>query len=373
MIDQLMQRARAYFEQQEVALDALLAPLDAAAPTGKSLRGHGVYHAIEQARRCDDASLPMGLWEHDLKRADWAKVSSVALHALAHQSKDLQLAAWLLEAQINLTGFAGVGACLTLMAELCERYWDGLYPQAEDGDLEYRANIIHWINEKLLPTLRMVPVTATGRERDYSWADWEQARRNEQVRASVGGRDQAQIEGVTVSEMTAAIALTNSDAYLWLQQVLSQALDALEALSATLDRRFGHDAPSVMALGGLLEQILSLAQTELNKRGVRAPEPEPQLVQSTEAPGAPEEDGGQPVRVAGGPIRDRADAYARLIEAADFLMRLEPHSPAPYLVKRATEWGRLNTVELYQELFLRLNGQLNIFEMLGLEAGAGAE
>jgi type VI secretion system protein ImpA len=378
MTDQLMPRARSFFQEQlGVSLDALLAPFDAAAPTGKSLRGQGVYHAIEQARRQDDSSLPMGAWEHDLKRADWAKVSAVALDALAHQSKDLQLAAWLLEAQINLSGFAGVGACLTLMAELCERHWDGLYPLAEGGDLEYRANIIHWINEKLLPTLRMVPVTATGRERDYSWADWEQARRNEQVRASVGGRDQGQIEGVTVGEMTAAIALTNSDAYLWLQQALSQALDALDALSATLDRRFGHDAPGVMALAGLLEQILSLAQTELNKRGVRAPEPEPQPqpqpAQSTEAPGAPEGDDRQPARVSGGPIRDRADAYARLIEAADFLMRLEPHSPAPYLVKRATEWGRLNTVELYQELFLRLNGQLNIFEMLGLEAAAGGE
>jgi type VI secretion system protein ImpA len=39
-------------------------------------------------------------------------------------------------------------------------------------------------------------------------------------------------------------------------------------------------------------------------------------------------------------------------------------------VRRATEWGSLNTVELYQELFLRLGGQLNIFEMLGLENNA---
>ncbi|WP_258898281.1 hypothetical protein [Burkholderia glumae] len=48
-------------------------------------------------------------------------------------------------------------------------------------------------------------------------------------------------------------------------------------------------------------------------------------------------------------------------------MRQEPHSPVPYLVRRATLWGRMNTAELYQELFLRLGGQLNIFEMVGIE------
>ena len=69
-------------------------------------------------------------------------------------------------------------------------------------------------------------------------------------------------------------------------------------------------------------------------------------------------------------LRDRNDAYAQLDAAADFLMRLEPHSPAPYLVRRAIEWGNLNTVALYQELFVRLGGQISIFELLGIEPEA---
>ena len=68
-----------------------------------------------------------------------------------------------------------------------------------------------------------------------------------------------------------------------------------------------------------------------------------------------------------GPIRSRADAYARLAEAADYLMHLEPHSPAPYLVQRAVEWGNLNTAELYHEVFVKFAGQLSIFELLGIE------
>lgn len=367
MFEKLLQRARSYFQEHlGVSLDALVEPIDSSMPTGKSVRGNGVYTAIEQARRQDDPTLPLGAWEHDLKRADWDKVSAVAVDALVHKSKDLQLAGWLLEAQINKTGFAGIAACMVLMKTLCERYWEDLYPQAEDGDLEYRANIIHWVNEKLLPTLRMVPLTATGRDRDYSWADWEMARRNEQLRASANGRDNPQIEGVTINEVMAAMAATSTDAYVWLRQMLIEALEAIEALSVTLDHQFGKEAPSLTTLSGLLEQILSLAEAELHKRGVRPSMEEEQLTE-TEAQAladAPITEIQQPQR---GAIRDRADAYARLTEAADFLMRLEPHSPAPYLVKRATEWGRLNTVELYQELFLNLGGQLNIFEMLGLQ------
>lgn len=386
MIEKLLQRAHEYFQQHlDVSLDALIAPIDASMPAGKSVRGNGVYSAIEQARRKDDASLPMGAWEHDLKRADWDKVSVVAVNALAHKSKDLQLAGWLLEAQINKTGFAGIAACMVLINSLCERYWDDMYPQPENGDLEYRANIIHWVNEKLLAAVRMVPLTATGQDHSFTWADWEQARRNEQVRATMSQRDQDTIEGATLKEMAAAMSATSTDAYNWLHQMLTESLEAMEILGKTLDRLFGTDAPSLSTLYDLLDQIRLLAESELHKRGVRpAPPLEIQASEGTLPVTTNESDpltihknegvyrdGGKALTDAAAgncPVRDRADAYARLTEAAEFLMQIEPHSPAPYLVVRAIEWGRMNTAELYQELFLRLGGQLNIFHMLGLEA-----
>lgn len=371
MDTQLIQRAQEYFQDHlGISLDALTEPIDAAMPAGKSLRNSGIYNVIEQARRQDDASLPMGTWEHDLKRADWDKVSTLATGALAHKSKDLQLAAWLLEAQINQTGFSGIAACMLLMQILCERYWNELYPQAEDGDLEYRANIFCWINEKLLPALRLVPITASGRDHDYNWADWEQARRNEQLRATAGGRDTVAIEGATVSALASAMSATTTDAYSWLHRTLTDAMAGIDVLAQTLDSRFGKDAPSLSTLSGLLEQIHGLVDAELHKRGVRLqalPAETAETVQTTTPPlvtGQSREEASPPSPAS---IRDRADAYARLAETADFLMRLEPHSPVPYLVKRATEWGCLNTVELYQELFLKLGGQLNIFEMLGLD------
>jgi type VI secretion system protein ImpA len=376
--------ARYFQEQLGVHWDRLLAPISASQPSGQPVRSSGVYSAINQARRQDDASVPMGAWEYELKRADWAQVSTLALDALQQQSKDMQLVAWLLEAQINQRGLGGISAPLVLLDSLCASYWDTLYPLAEDGAHEHRANIIGWIGEKLLVPLRLAPLIGIGRERQYSWADWEQAHRNEQLKTSKGNKNPVVLEGIGLQELSNAINGADTGSFQAMQQILSEALQAILQLTQTLDPLFGDEAPGMGSMDMLLQQMLALVEGELHKRGVR-PLPAGAQADSTQsvqaAPAAPlalphagayEIAIAAPETQASTAIRNRADAYARLAETAEFLMRLEPHSPVPYLVRRATEWGSLNTVELYQELFLKLNGQLNIFEMLGLAAAETA-
>lgn len=376
MRPELTQKAHTYFQNQlGISFETLLTPIAPEQPTGKSVRGNGVYSAIKEARREDDPSLPLGSWAHELKRADWNKVSDIAVHAIASKSKDLQLAAWLLEAQLNITGFDGIASCVLLMESLCQTYWQELHPQMEDGDADYRANILAWANEKLLPTLRLIPITACGRGHEFHWGDWEQAKRNEQLKHAGGNRGEMKLEGVTATEFASALAATPTEAHSSLYRKLADALESIDGFSTTLDQLWGDQAPSMNALAGLLEQIQALIASELYKRGVRisamgkAPRPEGE---SGEQPDGPGNDGGDDDMGSGGgdgrgPIRNRADAYARLAEAADYLMHIEPHSPAPYLVHRAVEWGNLNTAELYHEVFVKFGGQLSIFDLLGIE------
>jgi type VI secretion system ImpA family protein len=387
MRQELAQKAQQYFQNNlGIPFDTLLTPISPEQPTGKSVRGNGVYSAIKEARREDDPTLPMGAWEHELKRADWHKVSDIAVHAIASKSKDLQLAAWLLEAQINLSGFDGIASCVVLMESLCNTYWEELHPQMEDGDAEYRANILAWANEKLLPAVRLIPITTSGRGHEFHWGDWEQAKRNEKLKGATGHRGELKLEGATVSEFSSAMAATATESHTYLYRKLADALESLEALTATLDRLWGDEAPSMNALAGLLEQIQALVASELYKRGVRLSAMGKTSRDGDKAKdedgdsgggggsgdgssGSDDDSGGGDGR---GPIRNRADAYARLAEAADFLMHIEPHSPAPYLVHRAVEWGNLNTAELYHEVFVKFGGQLSIFDLLGI-AEASAE
>ncbi len=354
---------RYFSEHCGVTFDALLAPINAERPGGESLRSNGVYRSIQEARRQDDPTLPMGPWEHELKRADWNKVRDVAIQALATKSKDLQLVAWLLEAEIHERGFQAISPCLTFIDALCRRYWEHLYPPI-DEDIEYRTNVIHWINEKLLPVLRLVPLTHTSREqRELNWADWEQARRNEQLRSSKNGNVPEEVEGISTLEFTAAMAGTATEWHVSLYEQLEAALAAVGTLTSTLSERCGDSAPSLAGLSGLLEQTQMLIASALHKRGVQ---PKTTEIAPTSADDTRSAATTTPTVFGDGAIYDRASAYARLTEVAEYLMRTEPHSPTPYLLRRAIAWGNLNTAELYHELFVKFGGQLSIFELLGL-------
>lgn len=66
-------------------------------------------------------------------------------------------------------------------------------------------------------------------------------------------------------------------------------------------------------------------------------------------------------------MRDRVDAYQQLQQVARYLATDDPHSPMPYLIMGAVEWEHMNTAELYHHIFVQQQGQLNIFDVLGLQ------
>jgi predicted component of type VI protein secretion system len=86
--------------------------------------------------------------------------------------------------------------------------------------------------------------------------------------------------------------------------------------------------------------------------------------------GALSEDGGVPGAPAahggGGPIASRDDAYRRLREAAEYLRRTEPHSPVPYLVERAVNWGQMPFQEVLRDVLKDDKARASLLETLGL-------
>ncbi len=67
----------------------------------------------------------------------------------------------------------------------------------------------------------------------------------------------------------------------------------------------------------------------------------------------------------------RDEAFRWLEAAADYLLAAEPHSPVPYLVRRAVAWGRLPLPQLMKE-YQRSGYDLGaLHNVLGLDAGDG--
>ena len=249
-----------------VSLARILSPISQEMPAGRDLRTTSVYAAIRNARSEEDPSLPLGAWERELKRAQWSEVSNMALRALLQDSKDLQLAAWLLEAQIHVQGFKALKPCFIIIRNLYQAYWDKLYP----ADLEQRDNIFRWIAEKLLPPLRSTPITArTADSAAYVWADWEQARRNEQIQAALaasGKQAEQSIEGATFAELNAAMSATSTNFFEELLRDFTGALQELSDLESALYELCGDEAPQFGALRQLLGTIRDLVSQELRRR-----------------------------------------------------------------------------------------------------------
>ncbi|MBW7901637.1 MAG: type VI secretion system protein TssA [Rhodocyclaceae bacterium] len=355
----------AFFEELVgVRGSALLAPVAQDGPVGHPAAQDESYRRIRVEREEEDASLPLGPWERELKRANWVAASELAAQALASRSKDLQLAAWLFEALIGRTGLQAVAPCLALIDGLFRRFDAQMHPQ--DG--EHRINLLQWINQKLLPPLRRVPLTAAGGEHEYAWNDWEQAQRNEQLRASLGKKADAEIEGATLAEVGAALACTPQERILFHLECLQTGLRALDALETTLAGQMADDAPGFGAMRSLLQRIEVVMQAETRRRGIHLA-PAAQAMAAT-GEGAESADAGEPGE---GMMPDRREAYAALAHIAQILEHIEPHSPVPYLIRRAVAWGNLNTAQLYNEVFLRCGGQINIFELLGLDEPGGTQ
>jgi len=321
----------------------LLNPISPAAPAGESLRYEGTYDEIHAARQEDDSELARGVWVAPLKRADWSRVESVCFRALEQRSKDLQLAAWLTEAWVHLYGFAGLRQGLSLLRGLCSAFWEEIHPRPEGDDLEYRLAPFVWINEKLTLPVKLTPLSKPDSEnaKPCSWADWEAAYR-------APNADPTQ-QGTAQAAFRQSINQTPTEFYTGLRPHVEGCVEACALLQSALEALCGPDTPTLGSLARAITGIRDLVGDVLTQRHV----PGPEVADEPRQPGPDRIPAAEPEASRGasrGPIRSRAEAYQRLAEAADYLIRTEPHSPAPYLVRRAIKWGNMPLTELLPEL-----------------------
>jgi type VI secretion system protein ImpA len=346
----------------------LLAPISADHLVGDDLRYTDVYDQIQEARREDDPRLPQGVWQTKLKQADWAAVGAICAEALATRSKDLQLAAWLLEARFHLEGLPGVRSGLALLSELCTRYWESLYPGTPE-QLAARLAPLHWLNEKFALRLRHIPVAlnAAGGEA-YTVADWEET-------VLRGGKEQHE-------RIRQAAGETPRRFYVDLLECVEGTFLEATQLEGILRERCAGDGPSLSRFRGHLtaaQQILAAFLAEqhggaepLASEPVAAPPlaSEPAAAEPAEGSGPPVSTDTQNGAAPGTRFRSREEAYRLLAEIADYLLRAEPHSPTPYLIKRAVAWGRMPLADVLQELVRDPNDLRAVYSLLGIEGGS---
>src|SRR5262249_21846480 len=122
-------------------LAKLLAPIPGDKPTGADLRADASpgspYYAVKDARtaaRTAERQLVVA-GDNGAPPPDWKPVLLHGSKALAEKTKDLEVAAYLIEALVRLHGFAGLRDGFRLARELVEQFWDSLYPTPDEEGL----------------------------------------------------------------------------------------------------------------------------------------------------------------------------------------------------------------------------------------------
>ncbi len=245
-------------------LEELLLPISEAKPSGDNLRYTSVFDQIKEARRFDEL-IAQGEWETDIKTSDWKTVIELCRNALINRTKDLQIASWLTEALLKQYGYSGLSLGLQFTAKLLKEYWETLFPEIENGDLDYRIGPLTFLNEKLPVSAIQVPICDPTKSKGYSYFRWEESRMvgfNQGLDNERKERRQTLIDEGKVSgeEFASAVNLTPITFYRQLRQQLTQCRHDLKALDAVVNDKFTPNPPGFTQLGETIDACLHIVE-----------------------------------------------------------------------------------------------------------------
>jgi type VI secretion system protein ImpA len=333
--------------------EGLLNPIPGENPSGRNLRYDPVYDKIREARRAEEElqlsaeASKSDVWALPAKKADSALVVKLATEALSKRTKDLQIAAWLTEALLAQERISGLTQGLVLLRGMMENFWESLYPGAEDDDIEMRAAPIEWVGSRLDIQVRRVPLTKSR----LDWYKFQESRRigyeeDAQGNEAKAAARQAAIEEkkCTAEEFDNGVKATDEAYYCQMTTDLAAALEAVQALEALSDEKFGRSAPSFGNLKKALEDLQDVVREFWKPEEEKLPEPGMEEQPVKAAPGlSPAEGRAAQRRQSTVPLEpaDADEATHRVVDLACYLRVANPSSPVPYLLLRGLRWGEL--------------------------------
>lgn len=368
-------------------LEAILAAIPGDQPVGTDLREDytptSVYFRLRDARadardaeRQADSPDRQGEGGGDeALQGKWRPVATLAAGALKESTKDLEIATWLTEALVRTAGLEGLKAGAAVIGGLVERYWDGVFPLPEEGDIEFRVAAVAGLSGQgadgtLMQPLRKLPLFT--RPDGSPFCLWQY-----QSSLELSGildperREQRIAAGVVPFEAVENEARAAGKAH-WSAQrtMLVDAMTAWEAMGRVLDEKAGPASPSGIRVRDALQLMLDTCNRFAPAEGEAEGEPASAggqtavvavgaaSVAATATPGAP---------LVNGPIAGREQALRQLGEIAEWFKRNEPNSPIGYTLDEAVRRARMAWPELVAELIADEGSRSALLTSLGLK------
>lgn len=374
-----------------VDFDVLLNPIEGEVPSGVFLRSHpelsSRYYTLRQHRN-DALEAERTLERLAVLRAsdhaddpslselpdspDWEVVASDALDLLQNHTKDLWIAAWLVEANTRIHGVAGFRDALDLCVRLSTEFWDSIYPRPDEDDgYGQTVSQLTGLDSTLQSALQGCPMLPYS---SASWLDYERALTLEKADPE---KRAAELDAgaISLSAIESDFRNAGAQALRAVLEDIAQAIEICKIATEKLDALCGKDdsgyplGPSTTNIQKCLQSMQADFQELSSGLLEDSDAPAGDVSEDADAVAAATAAGG--VSVAQRPVASRDEALQHLLRVADFFRKTEPHSPVSYALEQAVRWGRMPLPDLLKDLVSDEDVLASVFKRMGI-AGEGS-
>ncbi|WP_246662551.1 type VI secretion system protein TssA [Rhizobium sp. P44RR-XXIV] len=316
-------------------------PFEENAPCGENIRSNTslreIYYRIKDARnqaRAAERGISPG--QNISVPPAWSDVSNLGLQIVSSKSKDLEVLAWLAEAELRLRGFEGLRDVYQGIASLLDKHWERFHSVGED-DMEERLAPLAGLNGvggegTIIQAIRLTPLVPGMKFGQFSFWDFQLSQRPNETRR----RD----------ELNQAVIVAGTAAMSSHLEHLNGCIGAFDRLVAILNERCGAMAPPSSNTHNVLQEAASALRA---LAGIEA-----HTVEDGVTPQAPTGTG-EPAQIIPRPLNaetigSREEAFELLLAVARYFRRTEPHSPISMAIETMVRRGRMDFSELLAEL-----------------------
>lgn len=364
-----------------IDIATLAAPIDSSEPAGVDLRDsdhpNALYYQLRDARSTARNNERAALAEGEanfISAGDWNPVLELGTRILETESKDLEVAAWVIEALTRVHGYNGAADGFALARALIEAHGEALYPRPDEEGRATQVAALTGLNGlgtegALIAPLKAVPLTSSTASVG-PFAVWQCEQAFELERTSDAARKAQREERGFVSraDIDAAVMETAPGVFSTTMSALSGLKAAFDGYQTTLDGYCAEDPQPT----GRLRDTIELCEQVLRHIAGDKLSTTPAVTEIHEQAPAHETGEGAPAAVdnaAPGAPATRQAAVAQLNEIAAFFRRSEPHSPMSYAIEQVVRWSELDLPELIAELIPDENARQKYRTLTGIRGG----
>jgi type VI secretion system protein ImpA len=365
--------------------DALLAPIGDGEPTGPDLRRDfsttNLYRRLKEARTAARRAETRAVWDDGGgggDKPDWRQLFNDGQQLLANQSKDLEVAAWTVEAAVREHGFAGLRDGFRLCRELVERYWDNLHPNPDPDEPEdedeglIRVAAIAGLNGEesegtLIAPILAVSIVETDEFGPLGVSAYEQAAVIERIEDPTERAKRIEHGAVSMDTFNKAIASSSPEFFARLHGDLEAAQEEYRLLNSALEERCGATlAPPTSQIRQALADCHRRITAIMPASAAEAPANDGSAGDGNKA------DAGHRPRVSG-PVQTRDQAFDLIRQAAAYFREAEPHSVLSWQLDECVRWGQMPLPDLLKDLIGDESAREAFFRRVGIPRSSSEE